>query len=256
MEWWNCPYIGTDIREVRGIALPQDYMDFLRMHNGGVINNLKRNPKPHTLKFPSWKLVFFSIEDILSERRYCYDNIWLGSEHSIGGTYQNIYTQTETTRKGTDRCDAPHLYKLFFDNHVVIGYYAWWTSKQHYRYDIIAIDKDGRYRILRDGMAENVQTHWFGTNVTHEFGSYVKYNNCVYETPLGLMDLTSTGRQAFISREELEAYKAKYDSYRGPRDILPAEWKYAHKLKEPDPWAGLTIDDVLAFFHNGKRNRQ
>ncbi|MDO5144128.1 MAG: hypothetical protein Q4E72_05915 [bacterium] len=257
MEIWNSPYNGEDIREVHGIALPQDYMDFLRLHNGGEVNNLKRKPKPWALKFPSWKLVFFSMEDILSDKYYpqkkaIWQDIWLSSEYSIGGTYQNLYTQTRTTRLGTDRYDAPHLYKLFFDTHVVIGYYAWWIREQYYRYDLIAIDKEKRYRVLRDGMAESVPIHWFGTKVTHEFGSYVTYNHCLYETPIGLLEFGIKDRQ--VSREELEEMKAKYDRYISPRYTGPVEWQYAHKQKEQDPWAGRAIDDVLAFFHNGKRN--
>ncbi|MBQ2955390.1 MAG: SMI1/KNR4 family protein [Clostridia bacterium] len=252
MEIWNSPYEGEDVREVHGIALPQDYIDFLRLHNGGEVNNLKRKPRPGVLKFPSWELVFFSMEDILGEEYYPIDDIWLSSRYSIGGTYQNLYTQTRTTRMGTDRHDAPHLYKLFFDTHVVIGYYAWWIREQYYRFDLIAIDKEGRYRVLRDGMAESVPKHRFGSTVTHKYGSYVTYNYCLYETPIGLLEFGVKNRQ--VSREELEELKAKYDKYIGPLHTGPVEWKYAHKQKEPDPWAGRTIDDVLAFFHNGKRN--
>jgi len=57
-----------------------------------------------------------------------------------------------------------------------------------------------------------------------------------------------------VSREELEELKAKYDRYISPGHTGPVEWKYAHKQKEQEPWAGRTIDDVLTFFHNGKRN--
>lgn len=255
METWNQPYSGEDIREIHNIALPQDYIDFLRLHNGGEINNLKRKPKPEELKFPSWKLVFFSVEDILSGKRYHSNDIWIGSAHSIGGTYQNTNLQIRTTLYGTHRADAPNLYKLFFDNHVVIGYYAWWTNKQYYRYDLIAIDKESRYRVFRDGMAEKMPIHWFGTKVTHKFSSYVTYNKSLFETPLGLLEFSWKGNR-LVSPEELEEWKAKYDAYLGPEHTGPVEWPYAHMLKEPTPWAGQNIDDVLTFFHNGKRSRQ
>lgn len=256
MDAWNAPYRGEEIREVRGIALPQDYMDFMRLHNGGEINNLKRRLRPGELKFPSWKLVFFSVEDILSGKKYSqWEGVWLGSEHSIGGTYPNSDFQIRTTRYGTPRGDEQNLYELFYDNHVVIGYYAWWTQKQYYRYDLIAIDKAGRYRVFRDGAAEKVTIHWFGTKVTYEFGSYMKYDVSLYDTPLGLMEF-GWRKKRLVSQAELEEWIAKYDAYRGPGYSKPVEWHYAHRLKEPTPWAGQNMDDVLAFFHNGKRGRQ
>ena len=100
MEIWNSPYHGEDIREVHGIALPQDYMDFLRLHNGGEVNNLKRKPKPWVLKFPSWKLVFFSMEDILSDKYYPQKKPYGKTYGSVQNTPSEVPIRTSIHRPG------------------------------------------------------------------------------------------------------------------------------------------------------------
>ncbi len=60
MERWNPPYEGEDIFEVRGIALPKDYIAFMRVHNGGEIDG------------PDGRLILFSLEEVLSGEKYKY----------------------------------------------------------------------------------------------------------------------------------------------------------------------------------------
>ena len=58
----NPPYQGEEISEIRGIALPRDYIDFLRLHNGGSFSNPNADD--------SNRLVLFSLEEI--QKGDCY----------------------------------------------------------------------------------------------------------------------------------------------------------------------------------------
>ena len=241
MERWNPPYEGEATLEVRGIVLPQDYVDFMRVHNGGEIDG------------PEGKLILFSLEEVLSGEKYQYScndsgrKCWLSSEYSLAHDYQNQDMQTVTTLMGVHPGDAPSLYQVFFDNHVVIGCQQW----DVYRYDLIAIDKDGHYRVVHDGAAEALPMHAFGTRVDTTYSFYVKYMDCLYESPIGLLEPAYRGYR-IVPREELEERKKMYFSYRSRYMKEPPVWPYMHLDISAGPWAGRTMQDVLKLFHNGE----
>ena len=87
----NPPYAGADVHEIRGITLPSEYMDFLRLHNGGTFTNPNEEDENH--------LVLFSLEEIL--KGDCYkdeDGYWLGSAYSQTHEYQNMDTHHHIQR--------------------------------------------------------------------------------------------------------------------------------------------------------------
>jgi len=82
----NSPYTGEEIREIRGIVLPRDYLDFMRLHNGGAFTNPNTEDEN--------RLVLFALEEI--QKGDCYkdeDGYWLGSAYSQTHEYQNIDMQ-------------------------------------------------------------------------------------------------------------------------------------------------------------------
>ncbi len=143
--------------------------------------------------------------------------------------------------------DAPSLYQAFFDNHVVIGCQQW----EKYRYDLIAIDKDGYYRVVHDGAAESLPMHAFGTRVETSFSFYVQYKDCLYESPVGLIEPAYCGYR-IVPREMLDEWKAKFYSYREPRLKEPPAWPYMRLHINEVPWAGRTMQDVLELFRSGE----
>jgi len=111
----NPPYQGGEISEIRGIVLPQDYIDFLRLHNGGTFSN----PNDDDAN----RLVLFSVEEI--QKGDCYrdeDGCWLGSRRSQTHEYQNMDTNTDTTPNGVACEDSTALHQAFYDDHIVIGF--------------------------------------------------------------------------------------------------------------------------------------
>lgn len=87
------PRVFEEISEIRGIVLPQDYIDFMHTHNGGTFSN----PNDED----TIKLVLFSLEEII--KGDCYrdeDGYWLGSRRSQPHAYQNMDTNTDTTPNG------------------------------------------------------------------------------------------------------------------------------------------------------------
>lgn len=242
MERWNPPYEGEDVRDVRGIALPEDYLMFMRVHNGGKMTRMDGGDE--------FVLTLFLVEDVLSGERYMQNGFWLGSERSVSQEYQNISTQTVTTLGGVHPDDAPALYKVFFDNHVVIGCQTW-QSGRHTCYDLIAIDHAGYYRVLEDGAAEELPMHAFGVRVDTPHGGYVKYNKSVYETPFGLIEPCYDGYRA-IPAETIEVLKGKYDAYRAPQRRWEAGWPYAGGVSKTAAWKGSSMEEVLEFFRSGE----
>ena len=171
----NPPYRGEIVSGIRGIALPQDYIDFLRLHNGGRFSNPNDGEEN--------RLVLFSLEEII--KGDCYkdeDGYWLGSHRSQSREYQNMDTNTITTPNGVTCEDSVALHQAFFDDHVVIGFCETASGGAAPYVDLIAIDRDGNYRELCDGDAEELGRHEFGTYVKTDFGGYVKYHACLYES--------------------------------------------------------------------------
>lgn len=205
----NPPYQGEEIRWVRGIALPQDYMDFLRLHNGGTFSN----PNDDDTN----RLVLFSLAEI--QKGDCYrdeDGYWLGSRRSQTHEYQNMDTNTDTTPNGVTCEDSTALYQAFYDDHIVIGFFEQESGDSAPYVDLIAIDREGNYRTLCDGDAEELGRHEFGTYVKTAFGGYVRYHACLYESPMGLLDANrgSDGKNyRIVDRSEIEIWKRKYDYY-------------------------------------------
>lgn len=110
----NPPYQGGEISMLRGIALSRDYIDFLRLHNGGSFSNPNDDD--------SNRLVLFALEEI--QKGDCYrdeDGYWLGSARSQLREYQNMDTNTVTTPNGVSCEDSAALYQAFYDDHVVIS---------------------------------------------------------------------------------------------------------------------------------------
>lgn len=154
----NPPYQGEAISEIRGIVLPQDYIDFVRLHNGGAFSTPNDEDEN--------QLVLFSLEEI--QKGDCYrdeDGHWLGSRHSQTHEYQNIDTHTVTTPNGIACEDSTTLLQAFFDDHIVIGFYEQKSGDSAPYVDLIAIDREGNYRALCDGDAEELGRHEFGTYI-------------------------------------------------------------------------------------------
>lgn len=240
MEQWNLPYEGESISKIRGIDLPQSYMDFLRKHNGGTVDG------------QDGKLILFTLQEVLSGEKYQYAyndsgrKCWLSSEYSLANDYQNQHMETVTTLMGVHPTDAPSLYQAFFDNHIVIGCQQW----DVYRYDLIAIDREGHYRVVHDGAAETLPMHAFGTRVDTTYSFYVKYMDCLYESPLGLLEPAYCGYR-IVPREELNVRRNQFYSYRSPRLDEPPTWPYMRQPGEDVPWYGSSMQDVLDLFCQG-----
>ena len=247
----NPPYRGEEVSMIREIALPQDYINFLRLHNGGSFSN----PNDDDAN----RLVLFSLEEI--QKGDCYrdeDGYWLGSRRSQTHEYQNMDTNTNTTPNGVDCEDSTALHQAFFDDHVVVGYYETESRDSTPYVDLIAIDRKGNYRVLCDGDAEELGRHEFGTYVKTVFGGYVKYHACLYESPMGLLDAGrgSDGKgYRIVDHSEIEVWKKKYDYYRGYGLVENPHWEYNFWNADHDDrygWKGTSMKDLFAFFLSGE----
>ena len=247
----NSPYQGGEISEIRGIALSRDYIDFLRLHNGGSFSNPNDDD--------SNRLVLFSLEEI--QKGDCYrdeDGYWLGSRRSQTHEYQNMDTNTVTTPNGVTCEDSTALHQAFFDDHVVIGFYETESGESTPYVDLIAIDREGNYRVLCDSDAENLGRHEFGTYVKTAFGGYVKYHTCLYESPMGLLDVNGSfhGKHYRIAdRSEIEVWKKKYDYYRPYGLVDSPRWEYNFWNADHDDqygWKGTSVKDLFEFFLSGE----
>lgn len=247
----NPPYQGEEISMLWGIVLPQDYVDFLRLHNGGSFSN----PNDEDAN----RLVLFSLEEI--QKGDCYrdkDGYWLGSRRSQTHEYQNMDTNTNTTPNGIACEDSTALYQAFFDDHIVIGYYKTESGDSAPYVDLIAIDREGNYRVLCDGDAEELGRHEFGTYVKTDFGGYVKYNVCLYESPMGLLEVCCApdGKNyRIVDRSEIEAWKKKYDYYRPYGLVKTPCWEYNFWDADHGDqygWKGTSVKDLFAFFLSGE----
>jgi len=247
----NPPYLGEEISEIRGIALPKDYIAFMSLHNGGTFSN----PNDEDAN----RLVLFSMEEII--KGDCYrdeDGYWRGSARSQTQAYQNMDTQTVTTPNGIACEDSTALHQAFFDDHIVIGFYEQESSNSTPYIDLIAIDREGNYRVLCDGDAEDLGRHEFGTYVKTAFGGYVKYHACLYESPMGLLDV-SRGPDGkgyrIVDRSEIEIWKRKYDYYRPYGLVENPHWDYNFWDADHDDqygWKGTSVKDLFAFFLSGE----
>ena len=247
----NPPYQGEKVSEIRGIAIPRDYIDFLRLHNGGTFSNPNAEDEN--------QLVLFSLEDI--QKGDCYrdeDGYWLGSRRSQTHEYQNMDTNTVTTPNGVACEDSTALHQAFFDDHVVIGYYETESRDSTPYVDLIAIDREGNYRTLCDSDAEELGRHEFGTYVKTAFGGYVKYHACLYESPMGLLDAGrgSDGKgYRIVDHSEIEVWKKKYDYYRGYGLVESPHWEYNFWNADHDDrygWKGASMRDLFDFFLSGE----
>ena len=247
----NPPYQGEEISEIRGIVLPQDYIDFLRLHNGGTFSNPNDEDEN--------QLVLFSLEEI--QKGDCYrdeDGYWLGSRRSQTHEYQNMDTNTDTTPNGVACEDSTALHQAFCDDHIVIGFYEQKSGDSTPYVDLIAIDREGNYRTLCDGDAEELGRHEFGTYVKTAFGGYVKYNVCLYESPMGLLDANcgSHGKNyRIVDRSEIEIWKKKYDRYRAYGLEENPHWAYNFWDADHDDqygWKGISLKELFAFFLSGE----
>lgn len=219
----NPPYEGEKIDEIRGITLPRDYINFMRLHNGGTFSN----PNDED----DIKLVLFSLEEIREGHCYKLENgIWLGSEKSWHSEYQNTDTNTMTDFYGIDCSDAQSLYEAFYDDHIVIGFYASGTDESAPYIDLLAIDRESNFRCICDGDIEELGQHEFGTYVKTSHGGYVKYHACLYESPMGLLDANfgSDGKSyRIVDRSMLDVWKKKYDYYRSYGVVENPHWEYS-----------------------------
>ncbi len=247
----NPPYRGEEVSMIRGIALPQDYIDFLCLHNGGTFSN--PNDEDANL------LVLFSLEEI--QKGDCYrdeDGYWLGSRRSQTHEYQNMDTNTDTTPNGVSCDDSTALHQAFYDDHIVIGFYEQESGDSTPYVDLIAIDREGNYRALCDGDAEELGRHVFGTYVKTDFGGYVKYNVCLYESPMGLLDASRCpdgNGYRIIDRSVLDVWKEKYDYCRAYGLDEDPHWDYNAWNAEHDDqygWKGTSMKDLFAFFLSGE----
>ena len=247
----NPPYQGEEISEIRRIALPQDYIDFLRLHNGGTFSN----PNDED----AIRLVLFSLEETI--KGDCYkdeDGYWRGSARSQTQAYQNMATQTVTTPNGVVCVDATALYQAFYDDHIVIGFYEQESGDSTPYVDLIAIDREGNYRALCDSDAEELGRHEFGTYVKTDFDGYVKYHACLYESPMGLLDARrGPDGKAYkiVDRSEMEVWKKKYDYYRSYGLDENPHWDYNFWDADHDDqygWKGTSMEDLFAFFLSGE----
>lgn len=247
----NPPYEGVEIREIRGISLSQDYIEFMRAHNGGTFSN------PNDAD--AIQLVLFSLEEV--QKGDCYrdeDGYWLGSRRSQFHEYQNIDTQTVTTPNGIACEDSTALHQAFFDDHIVIGFYEQESRDSTPYVDLIAIDREGNYRAICDGDAENLGRHEFGTYVKTAYGGYVKYNVCLYESPMGLLNANRgpDGKNyQIVDRSKIEVWKKKYDYYRPDGIVENPHWDYNFWDADHDDkygWKGTSMRDLFAFFLSGE----
>lgn len=247
----NSPYRGEDIGEIRGIALPREYMAFLRLHNGGTFSNPNDDD--------AIKLVLFSLEEILKGDCYKLENgIWLGSEKSWRSEYQNSDTNTVTDCHGIDCVEAQSLYEAFYDDHIVIGFYESGDDESDPYVNLLAIDREGNYRSICDGDIEELGRHEFGTHVKTAHGGYAKYSVCLFETPMGLLDANrgSDGKgYQILDRSEIEIRKKKYDYYSPYGLEENPHWDYNFWDAEHDDkkgWKGSSMRDLFAFFLSGE----
>lgn len=247
----NPPYQGEEISEIRGIALPQDYIDFLRLHNGGTFSNPNGDD--------SNRLVLFSLEEII--KGDCYkdeDGYWLGSRRSQSQEYQNMDTNTDTTPNGVACEDSEALHQAFLDDHIVIGFCEEESRDSTPYVDLIAIDREGNYRALCDGDAEELGRHEFGTYVKTAFGGYVKYHACLYESPMGLLDVNGSfdgKRYRVVDRSEIDVWKKKYGYYRGYGLVENPHWEYNFWDADHDDqygWKGTSMGELFEFFLSGE----
>lgn len=247
----NPHYAGEEVHEIRGIALPMDYMEFLRLHNGGTFSNPNNEDDN--------RMVLFSLEEI--QKGECYkdeDGYLLGSAYSQTHEYQNIDTQTVTTSNGIPCEDSDALYQAFYDEHIVIGFYEEGSRSATSYTDIIAIDREGYYRVICDGYVEELGRHEFGTHVKTDVGGYVKYHTCLYESPMGLLDPSGVhdGKAyRIVDRSELEIRKKKYEYYRFIRQEDGPHWEYQYWITdqdEYDEWKGSSVKNLFTFFLSGR----
>ena len=247
----NPPYQGEETSMIRGIVLPQDYIDFLCLHNGGSFSNPNDDDDN--------RLVLFSLEEIINGD--CYkdkDGYWLGSRRSQTHEYQNMDTNTVTTLNGIACEDSTALHQAFYDDHIVIGYYETESRDSTPYVDLIAIDREGNYRALCDGDAEDLGRHEFGTYIKTGFGGYVKYRACLYESPMGLLD-ASRGPDGkgyrIVDRSALDVWKKKYDYYRPYGIVENPHWDYNFWNADHDDqygWKGTSMKELFAFFLSGE----
>ena len=247
----NPPFIGEEVREIRGIALPQDYIDFLHLHNGGTFSN----PNDED----AIRLVLFSLEEIIKGDCYKLENgTWLGSEKSWRSDYQNSDTNTVTDCHGIDCSEAQNLYEAFYDDHIVIGFYESGDDESDPYVNLLAIDREGNYRSICDGDIEELGIHEFGTYVKTAYGGYVKYNVCLFESPMGLLDANrgSDGKgYQIVDRSEIEIRKEKYDYYRPYVLNQEPHWEYNFWDADHDDkkgWKGTSMKDLFEFFLSGE----
>ena len=247
----NPPYQGGEISEIRSIVLPQDYIDFLRLHNGGTFSN----PNDDGAN----RLVLFSMEEI--QKGDCYrdeDGYWLGARRSQTHEYQNMDTNTDTTPNGVACEDSTALHQAFYDDHSVIGFFEKESGDSTPYVDLIAIDREGNYRALCDGDAECLGRHEFGTYVNTAYGGYVKYHVCLYESPMGLLDANRGSDEKnyrIVDRSEIEIWKRKYDYYRPYGLDDNPHWDYNAWNAEHDDqygWKGTSMKELFAFFLSGE----
>lgn len=238
----NPPYAGEEILQIRGIALPEDYRRFLRAHNGGV------------LRQDDSRLVIFSLEEILKGDCFRDDEgYYLGSARSQSQEYQNPDTQTCTTPNGISCEDSKALYQAFYDDHVVIGYREKEASAGYPYVTLIAIDRAGNYRMLCDGDGENLGRYEFGTCVKTPFGGYVRYDVCLYESPMGLLEVRAgSGDKLYriVSPDTLEEWKKKYSFFRKYGLQKNPHWEYDildAEHSDEKGWRGNTMEEVFSF---------
>jgi len=247
----NPPYAGEDVREIRGIALSRDYMEFMRLHNGGTFTY------PGSDK--SARLVLLSLEEIQKGDRYKdEDGYWVGSAYTQSHAYQNMDTQTVTTPNDIPCEDSTALHQAYYDDHVVIGFYVEEPRHSAPYIDIIAIDREEHYRVICDGYVEELGRHEFGTYVKTDFGGYVKYQAFLYESPMGLLEACSgpDGKDyRIVDRSELEVRKKKFDYYRSYGLEEVPHWEYQYWITEEDEygeWKGTSMKNLFAFFLSGR----
>ena len=198
--------------------------------------------------------MLFSLEEI--QKGDCYrdeDGYWLGSAFSRTHEYQNIDTQTVTTPNGVDCEDSRSLYHAFYDDHIVIGFYEQESGSLTPLADLLAIDREGNYRSICDGDVEELGRHEFGTCEKTDFGGYVKYHACLYESPMGLLD-ASRGPDGkdyrIVDRSEIEVWKKKYDYYRSYGLDENPHWEY--NFRDGTPWKGSSMKELFEFFLIGE----
>ena len=247
----NPPYEGEETGRIRGITLPADYISFMYLHNGGVFSN----PCDHD----GSRLVLFSLEEI--QRGSCYhdeDGYWLGAAYSQTHDDQNIDTQTVTTYHGIGCDDSTALHQAFYDEHLVIGFCEKESGSATPWIDLIAVDREGNYRVICDGDVEELGRHEFGIYVKTEFGGYMAYRNCLYESPIGLLDTrynADSKGYRIADRSEIAAWKKKYDAYRTYGLVDMPQWKYGNWYEKDgslNRTKGYSMHELFQFFLSGE----